>query len=296
MNLFLIFLAIAGIFCDEMLVTREYTDYLKKHVSWEVVDYEDNVFRGWTVEEAKSLLIQDIPDYDESLPLVVAETGLPSELNWGGGCIHEVRDQSGCGAGWALATVGMLSDRCCIHSSRDHGWLSVQELISCDVEKNRGCQGGWPQWAIEYIVKAKGLVHEACFPYVGKSVPCPYKCQDGKDWVKSHICGCGGPKQCLGVENMKTCLKGGPITAAFEVTNSFFSYKSGIFKCDGRTIGLYAGRVTGYSDENICHWIVMNSWGRGWGMNGYFKIACTTCGIHGIYGRGNVACEKVGDH
>ncbi|MDR3715200.1 MAG: hypothetical protein P4L51_20495 [Puia sp.] len=51
----------AAVLCDEMLVTQEYTDYLKKHSSWEVADYENNVFRGWAVSEAASMFSQELP-------------------------------------------------------------------------------------------------------------------------------------------------------------------------------------------------------------------------------------------
>lgn len=277
-------------------MSREYTDYLKKHVSWEVVDYEDNIFRGWTVEEAKSLLIQDLPEYDESLPAFEGDgTPSPSTLIWSGSCIHEVRDQKSCGSCWAFATAGMLSDRCCIDSKKDHGWLSPQELVDCDTKKDQGCGGGWPEWALEYVVEVKGLVHEGCFPYVARRVGCKKTCADGKDWVTSHVCNCHGPKQCTGVENMKKCLDHGPMSVAFEVPNSFFSYKDGIYKCNGRAVGLHAVVAEGYgtSDKGECFWIVRNSWGTGWGMKGRFHIACTTCGIHGTYARGNVVCEKV---
>jgi len=291
--LLIVFLAIAGVFCNEMVVTKEYTDYLKRHVDWEVVDYEDNIFRGWTIDEVKALLIQDLPQFDESLPSVEADTALPSELVWGANCIHGVRNQGQCGSCWAFATTDMLADRCCLHSGKDHGFLAPQELVSCDTQ-NGGCKGGWPYKALQYVQKVGGLVHEACFPYQAKGVPCPNKCADGKDWKGSHVCKCHKISHCIGVEQMKSCLKSGPISVAFKVSRSFMAYKSGVYKCDTSMVGLHAVVATGYGDKPECHWILRNSWGTSWGMSGYAHMACQTCGVHGEYKDGNVMCDKVG--
>ena len=188
--LLIVFLTISAVFCKEMAVTQEYTDYLKRHVDWEVVDYEENIFRGWTIDEVKTLLTQELPQYDEFLPSVKADTALPSKLVWGGSCIHGVRDQGNCGAGWAFTTADTLADRCCIHTNKLSGFLSVQELISCD-PKSYGCQGGWTSWGYDYIMKVEGLVREACFPYRGQNVPCPDKCLNGNDWKAANVLGFG---------------------------------------------------------------------------------------------------------
>jgi len=290
--LLIAFLIIPVVFCQEMAVTREYTDYLKKHVGWEVVDYEENIFRGWTVDEVKTLLIQEVPEFDELLPNVEADTALPSKLVLDDNCIHGVRDQSQCGASWAIAAADMLADRCCRHKGKDHGFLSVQELISCD-HISHGCQGGWPSWALDYVKKAGGLVGEACFSYKAQNLLCPIKCDDGSNWKAAHVCKCESYSRCIGVEQMKTCLKSGPITAAFYAPKSFFTYSGGIYKCDGSSLGLHAIVIIGYNEKPECHWIAKNSFGTGWGIKGYLHIACQTCGIHGSYPHGNVMCDKV---
>jgi len=290
--LLIVFLTISAVFCKEMAVTKEYTDYLKRHVDWEVVDYEENIFRGWTVDEIKALLIQQLPQYDEFLPSVEADTALPSKLVWGASCIHGVRNQGNCGSAWAIAVADPLADRCCLHTGKDHGLLSVQELVSCH-SGGYGCQGGWPSWAYDYIKKVGGLVPETCFPYRGQNIPCPYKCVDGSDWKAAHVCNCPSYSRCIGVEQMKTCLRAGPISVAFYVPQSFFSYKEGIYKCDGSSLGLHVVSAIGYGDSPECYWILRNSWGDKWGMEGYVYMACQTCGVHGSYPNGNVMCDKV---
>jgi len=288
--LLVVFLAIAGVFGHEMVVTKEYTDYLKRHVDWEVVDYEENIFRGWTVDEIKAILIQDIPQYDEELPVAEADNALPSQLVWGASCIHEVRNQGACGSCWAFAIADMVADRCCIHTGKDQGLLSPQELVSCD-RSSHGCQGGYPNRAVDYVIRNKGLVKEDCFRYEAKNLPCPRECHDGTPFEKARVCACTINRTCVGVEVMKTCLKDGPISVGFYVPRSFLSYKEGIYKCDGPSLGLHAVVAIGYGDDPECYWILRNSWGTNWGMKGYCHMACQTCGVHGTYAFGNVACE-----
>jgi hypothetical protein len=284
-------LLLAGICCIELLVTKEYTDYLKLHVTWEVVDYEDNIFRGWTVEEGKVLLGAVEPENQDLLPIFPSEGPNPSSLTWAGAnCIHEVRNQGNCGSCWAFGVSGMISDLCCLHGT-EKGWLAPQELVSCD-KGSYGCGGGWPFIALQYVASAKGLVQEACFPYKAQNIPCPTQCVDGKNWVQSHVCNCQNAERCLGVDNMKACLQKGPITVTFGVCSSFFNYKSGVYHCDcGKNYaGLHAVTAVGFGDSPECYWHVRNSWGSAWGEQGYFMMGCKECGMDGEYANGNVRC------
>ena len=115
---------------QELVVTKAYTDYLKRHVAWEVVDYEDNIFRGFTVEEAKLLLGNKPPVKSDPLPAYEPTfeelRALPSNFDLRdhhADCIHQVRNQGNCGSCWSFATSGMLADRCCMMSA-DHGLLA----------------------------------------------------------------------------------------------------------------------------------------------------------------------------
>lgn len=286
----LIILAISGCFCSELIVTKEYTDYLKKHVSWEVADYEDNIFRGWSIDEFKSMLIQKLPEVDNDYPDVKRTTPLPSQVIWEGECIHSPKNAIRCTDSWAISTAGMLSDRCCIHLGRDYGWLSIQELVDCDTG-NEGCQGGYPSAALQYVVENRGLVRESCYSRKAKESFCPGSCENGEDWVFSHVCSCQGVIKCVGTVGIKNCLLTGPIATVVTVTRALLSYISGIFKCQGSSIGLHSVVITGYSDTPECHWIVKNSWGSAWGDHGYFKLACESCEVTGENAHENVACD-----
>ena len=128
MKILLLAFALVCVFAaeDEYITTKAYTDYLKKHVEWEVTSYEDNVFRGYTLEEAKIFLGNKPPMDSEPLPLFEPFEYIPSSFDWrekNPKCVHEVRNQGSCGSCWSFATSGMLADRCCIMST-DHGLLA----------------------------------------------------------------------------------------------------------------------------------------------------------------------------
>jgi C1A family cysteine protease len=71
----------------------------------------------------------------------------------------------------------------------------------------------------------------------------------------------------------------GPVCAAFVVYQDFFNYKDGIYKhVSGGEAGGHCVTIVGYND-NPGYWICKNSWGTGWGMQGFFNIAYGQCGI-----------------
>jgi len=295
MKILLLGLLVIACSCREMAVTKEYVAYLKATVSWEVEEYEDNIFRGWTMEEAKTLFGLKPLDQPSGLPQQPEPTvPLPSEFSWkADACDHKPQNQANCGSCWAFAAVGMLSSRCCLHTE-DKGWLSPQELVSCD-RRDNGCNGGSPRYAAEYAIEMGGIVPDACFTYKAKAVPCPRTCEDKKNWENSHACRCHGITECKGVKSMKGCLQTGPISVGFGVCESFLNYKSGIYACDcqGQYKGYHAVLLQGYSDTPKCHWIIRNSWGETWGEKGYFKIECDSCGIDGRLSGANIMCNKV---
>ncbi len=278
-------LLVLGEASEQMLVTQEYADFLRRHVSWEVVDYEDNVFRGWTVDEFRSTLMQkeDATGDDEerhTLVLKHAENALPT-LDWKklrADCIHPIRDQGDCGSCWAFSAASVVSDRCCLRL-RDHGWLSPQELVSCD-RYGAGCTGGFQNVALNYVAN-NGLVSESCFPYQAKTLICPMKCTDGTNWAAAHVCKCKEKVFCDGPEGMKACLQTGPVTAGMWVYKDFVYYKGGIYHWSkvGTKEGNHAVRCYGYSDKPEFHWMCANSWGTGWGEQGFFRIGKGEVGI-----------------
>ena len=103
--------------CQELLVTQAQTEYLKQHATYEVVDYEENVFKGWTVEEAKSLLTDPRFPSEGQKPLPLYNEfkgGLETVVDWrqkNPQCIAAVHSQGGCTSSWAFTVAHMLGER-----------------------------------------------------------------------------------------------------------------------------------------------------------------------------------------
>jgi len=280
----------------EYVVDQAYVDYLKAHVTWQVTDYEDNIFRGWTIDEIKEILTpEEMIDMDMDIPsepYLITDDSEPKEIDWSkdsSDCTHGVRNQGSCDSSWAFAAADMVADRCCLRV-KDPGFLSPQELVSCD-KSNRGCYGGVMANAIDYVVR-NGLVREACYPYIAKEDVCPTRCKDGSNWAPAHVCKCSMTINCIGEAQMIKCLESGPIITTLDVYRSLMSYDGGIYRCNnqGYVIGLQTVRCVGYGTSPEKHWKCINSWGTGWGSKGYLYIAVGHCAVGS---RGSAYCDPI---
>jgi len=242
---------------------------------------------------------------------------LPTEFDWrtdprAAKCpsIKEIRDQSNCGSCWAFGSVEAMTDRICINSTgADTTRLSAQDVTSCDVLGDMGCNGGIPSTVYTYY-RTFGIVDggkygdkSMCWSYQlapcahhtnstkypacpePKGTPgCKRKCvDDQKSWEGSKKRGMGGYSVCQqGAANsacadamMQEIYQNGPITGMFFVKQSFLSYKSGVYeaKLFEPMLGGHAIKIMGFGTENnVPYWLVANSWNEDWGDHGYFKI------------------------
>lgn len=87
-------------------------------------------------------------------------------------------------------------------------------------------------------------------------------------------------------------IQGGPVETAFGVYNDFFAYHNGVYVWDGVSphAGSHAVKVLGWGNrDGLDYWLCANSWGTGWGRDGFFKIAFGQCGICGFAVAGDAA-------
>jgi len=209
-------------------------------------------------------------------------SAVPESLDWRAELngLPSVKSQDACGSCWAFATVGALE--CAIR--RVDGKivdLSEQYLVSCATEFN-GCSGGF--FAHDYHVNP-GAVYESDFPYEAvdyrgcNAEKCgfePVKCKDTnhvykiEDWA--YI---GTSNSVPGVDEIKQAIyEYGPISVAVAVDSAFQGYTGGIFEGNAGNIN-HAVVLVGWNDDPG-YWILRNSWGTGWGENGYMRIAYET--------------------
>lgn len=285
MRILFIFLLATSFVLAEEAITAEFIEQVKASgATWESTSYEENVFRGWTIDEIKKML-GTTKDFDIPIPPETDDSPdpLPTNFDWrekNKRCIHPIRDQSHCGSCWAFAATEALSDRFCIKGL--DVILSPQDLVSCD-PVDRGCQGGGDITPYTYMTY-KGVVSDSCFPYFsgnGSRHFCPNKCvREGEAFTKYR---CSGGAIVKGLKNTqkRELMENGPVSTAFMVYKDFMTYKAGVYYyISGELLGGHAVKVIGWGVENgIEYWLCVNSWGSVWGDRGFFKIKMDDCQI-----------------
>ena len=68
---------------------------------------------------------------------------------------------------------------------------------------------------------------------------------------------------------------------SFSVYADLYDYSSGVYEyVTGAYISAHAVKIIGWGNEDEKdYWLVANSWGTSWGLQGYFKIKMGILGI-----------------
>jgi cathepsin B len=309
MKLVIVALLVALAAAIPLINDQERIQYINAHANWQATAYE--MFDG--VSEADSHhflgLLKRPRDY-LNFPLidVKVDANLPDAFDartqWPGRIIA-IRDQKSCGSCWAFGATEALSDVFNVaHKEITPIILSPQQLVSCDTT-SYGCQGGYPDKAWNYM--EKGVVLDTCYPYTSgggstgtcllaggpkAGAACP-STGTGKQ-VVYHAAKTGRlPAQETAIAQYM--FDHGPIEMGFHVYSDFMNYKSGVYHhVSGSLQGGHAIKCLGWgldSASGLKYWICANSWGTGWGMQGYFwiKKGSDECGIESWFTVGGEA-------
>uniref|UniRef100_A0A3Q2NTD8 Dipeptidyl peptidase 1 n=1 Tax=Fundulus heteroclitus TaxID=8078 RepID=A0A3Q2NTD8_FUNHE len=222
---------------------------------------------------------------------------LPEHWDWrnvnGVNFVSPVRNQASCGSCYSFATMGMLEARVRILTNNsDAPVLSPQQVVSCS-EYSQGCDGGFP-YLIGKYVQDFGIVDESCFPYIAADSPCGVPQNCGRMYTAEYGYVGGFYGGCSETAMKLELVKNGPMAVALEVYPDFLHYKEGIYHHTGFRDSVNPFELTNHAVLLVgygrCHktgqkyWIVKNSWGSGWGEDGYFRIrrGSDECAIESI--------------
>lgn len=190
--------------------------------------------------------------------------------NWALSYITPIKDQGNCGSCWAFATTAALETYTLIRNKTPNEDLDLSEQVMVSCSGCGSCGGGSITCASSFI-RDTGLPLETCYPYTATNGSCGNACED---WEASAYKIDRWVSLTQSLDNIKQGLNVyGPLVVAFRVYDDFYDYESGIYSyVEGSYIGNHAVLIVGYDDDNECL-IVKNSWGTGWGEDGFFRIA-----------------------
>ena len=232
-------------------------------------------------------------DSQRSLRQAAVLEDLPPAFDWRDfGACTSVRAQVCSSASWAFSAIATVESAILIH----HGVkteLSEQWLISCT---DAGANGvGSAAVALEYMRMGgaqdpcgdSGAVREwdcyfHCWP---PPCGCPYRHPyyvESWSYIGPTIDGV--PK----VDELKQAIFDyGPVSVRMHRTNAFDNYEYGVFnECEDGPAD-HSTVLVGWDDDQGAEgvWILRNSWGKGWGEDGYMRIeyGCSRVGYDACY-------------
>jgi len=211
---------------------------------------------------------------------------LPDSVDWRehDGVVTAVKDQGGCGSCWAFSVTETMESQLAIATGNPAPILSPQQVVSCAPNPDHcggsgGCDGSTQPLGFNYTMSA-GQTTEESYPYTARTGTCD------ESKIKP-VAQNGGFKSLTtnSYTELATAVANvGPV--AISVAAGGFGwqiYGGGVYTDGGDYVMDHAVGLVGYGvDGDKMYWTVRNSWGSGWGENGYIRLQ--------RFGEGNEPC------
>jgi len=201
-----------------------------------------------------------------------SDAPIPTSFDWRTkGAVTPVKNQEQCGSCWAFsATEGVES--AWFLAKKQLIKLSPQQIVSCDTSDD-GCDGGDLPTAFGYV-EQNGMETSAVYPYTsgnGDSGTCLYDSSQ----VVVHISGFQYATQNGNETQMQAAsVANGPLSICVDA-ETWQNYQGGVITHGCGDSLDHCVQIVGWSqttNSNTPYWIIRNSWGADWGLNGYIWV------------------------
>ena len=209
------------------------------------------------------------------------------------GWFSSVKNQGACGSCWAFSTIGNLEAAALkkhgapqgqvngdgsITTSGDITILSEQQVLSCNPQ-GYGCDGGWydfdmlnPANVAQGSGYYPGAIPATAFPYVASRTACSFSASTSYTPV-SQWGYVGNGTEIPSVFAIKAAIyTWGSLSIGVFADQYFQAYTGGVFTGSNNTSAPnHAVLLVGWDDRKGA-WLLKNSWGDQWGINGFMWI------------------------
>lgn len=266
-------------------IFQENTELIRKH-NQAAQDWVlgINEFSDMTSEEFKNLfLLNSLGRTPKFSSVQINPDQVPNTINWvSAGAVTPVKTQGNCGSHWAFSAVGAVEG---VWKIAGHPLieLSVQQVIDCSEDQgNEGCNGGFMDYAFDYLISNNGITSEAIYPYVAND---DGDCQPSSinrtvASISSYV-----NVQANSSAALLAAIAKQPVSVAVEADLLIWQhYQGGVVSRNCGTLLDHGALAVGYDlTSNPPYYLVKNSWGASWGEKGYIKLAVIdgpgVCGI-----------------
>lgn len=196
--------------------------------------------------------------------------------------VSGVRNQERCGSCWAFSVVETVESAYAMKSGKRAEPLSPQQLISCDQFAN-GCEGGDTAEAMGWLERdGVVVVPEQVYPFnsgSGDKTPCRTDLPNEGVRLLNYSAGNLAKNEQEVIDILCTY---GPLSVAVDAV-SWQDYVGGVIQhhCPPGDLD-HAVQIVGFNFEGpVPYYIVRNTWGTDWGLDGYLyiKFGSNMCGI-----------------
>jgi C1A family cysteine protease len=198
---------------------------------------------------------------------------IPNEVNWvQKGAVTAVKNQGECGSCWSFSATGAMEGAWFLHNGTLVS-LSEQQLVDCSwPQGNQGCNGGLMNNAFNYVIQNGGICSEQDYKYGGSDSKCMASSCNPVAHFSSYV-----NVKPNSTHALMTAVASQPVSVAVEADGLDWQFYSSGIVTDSCGINLdhgvlIVGYGTKYTTQSQDYWLVKNSWGEDWGVNGYIYI------------------------